>query len=208
MDRSLQGEPQHQLCSITHKLQSSIYIFTQQLYWLLHTFPQLMHQSILSTAIIWRWKYDIWKYCAECLWNNNDSPQEHIYNTASLGVYDCMDRQVWYEIKINVWDEHAEHQFTSPSVPPVFLISKMFILEDQNLCTGAHILLSSCFLIDQNLCVESDMCNFQVLFCVYTVFKNEAPGLFSSSPQGLIQINGSLTDLCRPGWQADSDPFI
>ena len=30
--------------------------------------------------------------------------------------------------------------------------------------------------MDDNLCMESDMCNFQVLFCEYTTFIKETPG--------------------------------
>ena len=46
--------------------------------------------------------------------------------------------------------------------------------------------------------------------CPNPVLEGRCPAYLRCSPASvhLIQMNGSLTDLCRPGWQVDGDPFM
>ena len=63
------------------------------------------------------------------------------------------------------------------SASPIPTVSKMCVglREGQSLRGGPHILPSSLFFINHNLCVESGVRTFSAPFCAYASFINETP---------------------------------
>ena len=68
---------------------------------------------------------------------------------------------------------------SSPSVSPIPFCSRMCVRTAQSLLKGAHILPSSLFFIDHNLCVGTGVRTFPAPFCAYARFINETPGCYT-----------------------------